>query len=481
MTSLTIDFRGSNLRILIMKDKAVHAAKVIRDLPDHFSPVLKDRLSAVLREAGWKKGTVTVILPTGVVKHRVYSLPFMSREDTEKVAERELKRDIADQDIIFGIRQVQISGQEKSSGQDIIAEYALQDDIRKYCDLLKACGLRPEVITSSLEGTTHLFNRFRPETEGIEAVVDIGRDMIELAAFQNTHLSAYERIPISKVSDESDGADDQSSLRADKMKLFRIVDALYNVAVESRQHIPEAKLSRLWICGIGSELEGIADAISGGLGIPAEVLHPSGMDFKESSTFSAVAGASLISRKELFVNLIPDEILHERAIFYKRLLLAASLPVYALLIIGGSFMLNRTENDLQQSLTDNRRAVQLIQDSREPTPDIYASAQETLAGLAAHNPDFYRVFRDIANLTPYGVVLHKLEVGTAGTITTLRISANIPYSDETFRKAVLSRFMHSLDSSSVLARSFPPEIATETTTGTAQKTMRVLLTYEVGQ
>ncbi len=144
-------------------------------------------------------------------------------------------------------------------------------------------------------------------------------------------------------------------------------------------------------------------------------------------------------------------------------------------------MLNRTENDLQQSLTDNRRAVQLIQDSREPTPDIYASAQETLAGLAAHNPDFYRVFRDIANLTPYGVVLHKLEVGTAGTITTLRISANIPYSDETFRKAVLSRFMHSLDSSSVLARSFPPEIATETTTGTAQKTMRVLLTYEVGQ
>ena len=89
-----------------------------------------------------------------------------------------------------------------------------------YLDLLKSCGIRPDIMTSGLEGNLHLFNRFRPETDGNEAVFDIGMNLIEVAVFNNRQLMEYGRLPMPHVQDEKAESKDLPSEQTDKIKML---------------------------------------------------------------------------------------------------------------------------------------------------------------------------------------------------------------------------------------------------------------------
>jgi Tfp pilus assembly PilM family ATPase len=481
MSSLNIDFRDGCLRILVIKDGSVKYSKLVKDFSLTDLKSAKEKLASEIKEASWKKGKANVILPSDIVRHKTFQIPAMEFEDAKIFIRREISKELKGQKFAYGIRRLLTPKKAKPGGQNILTEYVLTADVVNYLDLLKSCGISPDIMTSSLEGNIHLFNRFRPETDGNEVIIDIGMNLIEIAVFNNRRLLGYEKLSIPSVHDEKLESKDFPADQTDKIKIYRIIDTLYKFIMASGETspAPEEKLSVLWICGLGSTLGGITDSISDGLGIDCRVINPFDTEVENASALTALKGVSTISRTEPFINLIPEDILAARAKLLRRALLAASLSFYIILLIGGYTILNRTEEDLKIAY-EKVKSDQAIRSSKHKTDDIYSTGQDTFAKIVSNSRGMYGIFKDIANLTPSGVILNDIKIEKAEGVANLKLDATIKYSDENFKNAVLSKFLQSLDSSPRLKRVSNPEI-TVSKSADGQRDISVKTAYEIVQ
>ncbi|OGW52625.1 MAG: hypothetical protein A2Y81_05280 [Nitrospirae bacterium RBG_13_43_8] len=479
MNLLNIDFRDGCLRITVTKAGSVKYSKIIKDFSLADEKSASETLASAIKDSGRGKGRANIVLPHKVVMNRTFQIPLMDISDAKKIIKREISKEFKEQKFVFGIRRLHKQKKVESGIQEILAEYALTADVLKYLNLLKTCGITPEIMTGSLEGNSHLFNRFRPETDGNEAVIDIGTNLIEFAVFNNGQLKDYERLSLSHIHDKKPENINMPAEQTDKIKIFGILDVLYKFIMASGKDSPEDKLSRLWFCGIGSTTEGLVSSMSEGLGINASLLVTPDMSIENASAFSALAGVSTISKAEQFINLIPEGIFDKRKRFIQKTILAASLSFYIILIAGGYTVLNRMEKDLKTTY-EKVKSVQAAIPGADETADVYSSGQETLAKIASDNPSLYTVFRDIANLTPAGVILNDIKIEKSEGVTKLKLDATIKYSDENFKNAVLSKFMQSLDSSSRLKRVSSPEIAVSKT-AEGQKYISLKTAYEIAR
>jgi hypothetical protein len=477
MSLLNIDFRDGCLRIIVTKNSSVKYSTLIKDFSIADEKSAKERLVSAIKESGGKKGRANIILPYRIVMHKTFQIPSMDLEDAKKVIKREISKEFKEQKFVFGIRRLYKQKKVESGKQEILTEYALTADVLKYLNLLNSCGITPKIITSSLEGNVQLFNKFRPETDGNEAVLDIGANLIEFAVFNNGQLKDYGRLSMPHVHDKK--PENIPYEQTDRIKIFGILDVLYKFIIASGEDSPEEKPSRLWFCGLGSTTEGLVSSISEGLGINASLLITPDMSIEDASAFSALTGMSTISKAEQFINLIPEDILYKRKTFVNRTILAASLSFYIILLAGGYAVLNRMEHDLK-TMYEKIKSIQAITPRTDETADIYFSGQKTLAKIASNNPALYTVFSDIANLTPAGVILNDIRIEKAEGVTNLKLDATIKYSDENFKNAVLSKFLQSLDSSSRLKRVSNPEI-TISKSIKGQKDISVKTAYEIVQ
>lgn len=481
MNSLNIDFRDGCLRILVTKDGSVKYSKLVKNFSLTDLKSAKEKLASEIKEAGGKKRKVNIILPSDIVSHKAFQIPAMEFEDAKIYIKREISKEVKGQIFSYGIRRLLTPKKAKSGGQDILTEYVLADDSAKYLDMLKGCGIRPDIMTSSLEGNIHVFNRFRPETDGNEAVLDIGTNMIEIAVFNNGRLLEYEKLSMPHVHDEKVEGKDFPVEQTDKIRIYRIIDILYKFIMAFGKNFPEEKLSTLWICGIGSTIEGITDSISDGLGINCRFINPFDTEVGDGSAFTALEGISTLSRTDTFINLIPEDILAARTKFLRRLLLAASLSFYIILLTGGYITLNRTENEFKMQY-DSVKSDLDVRTAKHKVDDVYATGQSTFAKIVMSSRGMYSVLRDIANLTPLGVTLTSLQVKKVQNMIHLEINATIQYTDENFKNALLSKFLTSLDRSSSMKRTSPPEIAISQSAAKQkdmQKEISVKATYEV--
>lgn len=474
MNSLGLDFRDGCLKVLSARDgRPVFARTVVNFSVD--DPGAKERLSAVLREAGGGKGWVSLILPAGVVEYKVLKLPVMHARDAGKIAEREITRDLKGARFSYGIRTLG-GRQPAGAGQEVLAEYAPAGEIIKYLGLLRSCGLTPAVVTGSLEGNIRAFRKYRPQTEGSEALLDIGLNAIEVAVFQNGQLLAFETIRLQQTGDERTSSG-FSTGPLDKVRIYRLIDALYNYIVSYGKKENRDKLSKLWLCGDGAAAEGIAESISQGLGLQCGVLQPMEKQPEDGSAYSALYGL-LLSDKEKVVNLLPKGYLEEKRGVIIRAVIAAALSVYVLGIFGGWLALSRIEKGLA-ALHEQSQSALLREKGAGDAADIYVSGVRTFREVAAGERKLYGVFRDLADLTPRGVVLENLKMERREGRTIIKLSARLSYRDESMKDALMSRLLDSLDRSTRLRRTSAPEIAVEEKKPEEAKQISVSLVYEV--
>jgi hypothetical protein len=454
MNSLNIDFRDGCLRILAAKDGSVKYTKFIKNFSLDDQKTAKETLASAIKDAGGKRGTVHVILPSELITEKTFQIPSMEFGDAKKYIKRELLKETKGDKFVYGIRKLFTPQKAPGDGQHIIAEYVNVAHIGTYLGLLNSCGLSPEIMTSGLEGALHLLNSFRPVTEGNEAVCDIGTNTIEVTVMNNSQLLEYRKIPIPHAHDEKSESEDPAARQTDKIKMYRIVDTLYKFIMAYGQDFPQENLSTLWICGIGSTIEGIADSLSDGLGINCGLIDA---EAGKGNAFSALKGISALKRKDAFINLVPEDFLTAKTQRLKRLLLAASLSFYIILLAGTYIALDHTEKGLKM-LYDRVAADQAVRVAKHKTDDVYTTGQATFAKIVLSGRGIYRVLRDLANLTPEGVTLTGLQVKKVQNATHIEINATIQYTDENFKDALLSRFLGSLDRSSGMKRTLPPEI-----------------------
>lgn len=475
MSSLNIDFRDNCLRLLVAKDAIPKYSKLVKDFSIDDEKSASELLASEINQVGGKRARVNVILPFHIMKYKTFKTPAMGIEDARKIIKRELSKELLEQKFSFSIKRIKKDAYAEQ--QEILAEYVLEADIMKYLNLLSACRIRPNMITSSLNSNALLFNKQRPKTEGNEAVIDIGMDFIEVAVFNNKQFLMYDRLPIQHTREEHPEETLVSFKQQDKMKTFKIVETLYQFIMRYSKEFPEEKLSLLWLCGLGSLTEGITDSLSDGLGVETRLIHPFESVIEHGSALSTLAGISTVTKDVQFINLFPGDILEKRTRLLKRVLLAASLSFYVILLAGGTIVLSFLEKDLKHT-HEKITADQTLLIKKQKAESVYSSNRATYINLVSDNTNLYSVLRDIANLIPSGVVLENIDIEKVDGITNLKVAAKIKYSDENFKKAVLSNFLTSLDSSSRLRQVIPPEISVKKISD-EQKEISVIAKYEV--
>ncbi len=462
MNSLNIDFRGESLRVLSAKDGALKHALITRNFSLTDQKAAKQMLMNAVREAGGKKGKVHIILPNKIVKFSMFQVPAMDIKDAQKVVRRDVAKELGTQDFALGIRKI---NRNRLGKQDILAEYALKSDIQAYLSLLKECGIKPSVVTTSLEGIISAFNRRRPETEGNEAVLEIGRSFIEIVVFNDGKLINYKKVQIPAVDSTKLSGKDTDPAQIFKIKMYAIVDALYSFITEMGSGTSDEKISRFWISGLGSIEKGTAEVLAESLGVNSTLINPFDVEVEHASMYTAMAGLSVLSPSDQIVNLIPsDERDRGKQIVGKTVLIGA-LAFYLILVGGGYTVLSRTEKDLKSVKEKIDKDITASQKSGLQDK----SQQDALRKIMSNNKSLYPLFRDIANLTPQDISLISIDVEKTAEATFIRLGASLQAGDEGLRSSAVSKFLNSLETTGRFALAAPPEITTAAAVPNAKK------------
>ncbi len=468
MNTLNIDFRGESLRVLSAKNGVLKHVLISKNFSISDPKLAKQQLTTAIQEAGGKKGKAQAILPHKIIKFGTFQVPAMDIADAEKVVRREIAKELGTQDFVLGVRRII---RNQPGKQDILAEYALRSDMQPYLTLLKQCGVKPSVITTSLEGIICAFKKIRPETEGNEAVLEIGQSFIEILVFNDGKLINYKKVQMPAVDDAKLSSKDMDPAQICKIKMYTIVDALYNFIMGSGSGTAEEKISRLWISGLGSIEEGTTQCISEGLGISCSLLNPFDIEVEHASIYTAVAGLSMLTSvyategADQVVNLMPSDERNKRKQVVGKTALIIALACYVILIGGGYTVLSRTERDLITLKDTYEAEIKASQKSGDPDK----GQQDVIRKIMSNNKNLYPLFRDIANLIPPDLSLTSLDVEKTADTTFIKLGASLQAGDEGLRNSAVSKFLNALEATGRFALASPPEITTATAAPGAKK------------
>ncbi|MBI4827099.1 MAG: hypothetical protein HY807_11890 [Nitrospirae bacterium] len=460
MNSLNIDLRDNALRVLkINDDKAVSA-----NLINHFSIAdrrsAKDMLSAEIGGPSGKHGRINIILPQDMVNHSVQQVPRAGADDISMILRRMIARELSNDEFTFGFREIAESKKNKTGTHNILLEYVQNKDLANCLALLKECGISSDVITSSLEGNIRLFNKLRPETSGNEAIIDIGAGSIEIFIINNGSLMDYENLPLLIDFAESHAGDESREEQASKIKIYKIVDVLFNSITSYIKSSGAEGLSTLWVCGIGSGLTGITDAISSGFGITTRLLSGLEDTCNNGSAFSALSGVSTLTSSREITDFTPLSLLQKKKNLITGSIIAACIAVYLLILITTYFTMKKTEKDLMSFIKNKETTLSTTTARSGDDNDIYSAGKNTLFNIIHASPSLYGALSDIAKLIPSGVRIEKIDLRIEKDAAILTIDAAIKHSSESYNKALLTKYISALESSERLKRVSTPAIAT---------------------
>lgn len=478
MNSLNIDFRDNALRVLRMKGHKAVSARLISSFSISDRHAAKDTLSAEISGLSGAHGRTNIIIPHDMVRHSIEQMPRANAEDISKILRRMIARELADDEFTFGFREIAENKKGRSGTQNIFLQYVRNKDLNDCITLLKECGVTPDTITSSLEGNIRLFNRLRPETIGSEAVIDIGAGYIEIIIINNGNLMDYEKLPLLVDFTESNDIDESKEAQDSKIKIYKIVDVLFNSITSFIKRSGAEGLSSIWVCGIGSGLPGITEAISSGFGIATNLLSDLEDTYDNKGAFSALSGVSTLTASEEITNFIPLSILQKKKNIIISGIFAVCIAVYLAIIVTTYLKIEKTETDLRTFIENKEAASSAAAARPGDDKDIYSAGKNTLFNIVSASPALYGVLSDIAYLTPAGVRLENIDLRIVKDATVLTIDATLKNSSESYNKALLTKHLSALQGSKRLKSISTPAIATSSPSK-GESIISVRSSYEV--
>jgi Tfp pilus assembly PilM family ATPase len=442
MNSLNIDFRDNCLRILKITDDRVVSAKLLQDLSINETASAKNALLTAINESGGKNNRINLILPQAIVRYSVRHVPLASDDDLPIILRRMIAKEQGDDSFTFGFREITEHKKSRPGTKLVLVEYVRSNDTAGYITLLNECGIKPYIITSGLEGNLHLLKMLRPKTEGNEAIIDIGAGSIEAAIINNGRLIDYNKLQLVTDFSEDTEGDENSS----KIKIYKIIDLLYKVITPYVKASESEGLSRIWLCGIGSALNGITGSISSGFGVAVDLLNGFESQNTNVSAFSALAGVSLSSAKDITC-FLPAKITEAKKIIVKKAVIAASLAVYISLLFFTYFVKERSEKELRAFLENKKLAITAETSGTEREESVYFKDRNRFLAIISASPSLYPALRDVANLTTPGVRLQQITIERKKDATILTIEAEVRHSDEVYKDSLFTKYLSGLDAS----------------------------------
>ena len=455
MNTILLDLRGNALRVLISDGQNVSYAKGF----PRFSLSDPDAAELVLQEISKESGTrldrVHCILPAEDVSASRYTIPAMSAADAEKVIRRKIIKETGVSSPIFHIVPTRASEEKQTH----IVETVNREVLERYVDFFRDHKISIKTISTALQCNLKAIGRAGIDFSQTLALLDIGDDILEMTVLSNDVTVFYGKASIPQLDVDRELRSGKTQERIHKMRVYRVVESVYNTYTNYKNDYPGLPLRKLVVCGSGAALEGVHEALTDSMNVSAAPLNTFRDALANGYQFTALHGLALGILDGTAVNFIPHAIASRFPIpTLSRTALISLACVYGLIAITTVGLLEVRFNKTKNILSAKMKSVQ-VTSTVAKTAGPYTKHQAYLKNLLAKQIAWYGIFGYLADNTPDGVYIHGLTVVQQAGSPSLEIDFVTPSYSEIGAKKFLTSIVTMIDRFHALRRSGEPSIS----------------------
>ncbi|MGC2063019.1 MAG: hypothetical protein WA610_08570 [Thermodesulfovibrionales bacterium] len=399
MSDLYLDFRGKALRILVAEGPPAPYTRTFEAFSADAGE-FKRVVQQVSGDTNIQFDKAHLIIPSEEVTVSKYKIQNMPLDDAEKVIRRKIISEFRIEEPVFHLTPVDADKRQRTYRVELVRPEVVQ----KYIKLLSAAKLKIRTMTSSFNANIRFFRGSRTEIPETSGIFDIDNDAIEATILSRADVIYAERIPLTYPGEEKEHAGSAPPERAKKMKLYRIMDAIYKVHLSYRELYPDNAIQKIWICGLRGGSAGVADALREA--VDAEIISGDS-SVPVGYAFAALVGLSEGITDGTAVNFITRKSLRQLSDRTIRIIMAIAACIAIVCMISGyEFYENKFRKE-RELLERAKREYAVRQNAgRQVSP--YQSYREQISGLERTQVVYYDVLRFIANRIPDGMVLERI-------------------------------------------------------------------------
>lgn len=397
--------------------------------------------------------TTHLIIPVDDVVMATHQLPRMPRQDAEKLIGRKISAESKEEFPPFSI----IPAASEQKTQTWYSLYVPTATLLDYRKVFASARLLLSSITTPINAMIDAFRGIREAIFNSHAVFEIQRGFIEAYYISADGLLHFQRLPYSG-SDNSKETTSVESEKAQKFKLFKIIDTIFRINSHYQTAHPQIPVQMVWLCGLENDLENIATALKEAMGLEVGIAPAIPTGLKEESGYVPLAGFAASLHNGTAVG-------YSTADFFKRFPLrkTSGAVIYTVTTLAALLAFGMTEREYRKLNSQVKRS-KMPGDPKKSggkasASPAYSKNLEVLKKLTARQFVFYDLFRELANNLPDGVLLENLEFRLKDDKGLLDITATARLSDNIGESMLLSRVMAMLDQSPTLSNHREPSIS----------------------
>jgi hypothetical protein len=396
---------------------------------------------------------VHCIMPSEEVSVSAMAVPAMSPGDAAKVIRRRLIKDTGDPSPLFNSIPQGRGGERQSYLVESIKPQAME----RLVSFFRGRGIVVKAVTTALPANLRAIKNVQGASSQTIALIDIENDFIEMTVLSD-HVISYGKAAILPLDVEKELESGKTPERIQKMRVFRAVESVYNAQSDYKRDFPDAPINKLWVCGTGSSLGGVLEALGESMNIETLSLNTFKEPVADGFLYTALHGFALGMQDGTAVDFLPRDLLRDLPFTaWGRPALITAGCVYAMIfftVIGALEIKHRKINNV---LEDKIRAAQ---QRRLESADaaVYQKHGATLKGLLARRISWRAVFGYLADNTPEGAYIEGLSLKQQPNGSLLDIVFVIPAYAEVGVTKYLTRTIDMIDRSGFLRRTGEPGI-----------------------
>ncbi len=469
LPQLVIDIGQQRIKILqLRKSKAgvevIKAGEERLMLPPNvdnetFYKRIEETLPLLLQRLGIKEKRAVVTIPGRAAFTRRLRIPVVRGRQLERIIRYEAR-----QHIPFPLDQVNMDYKVSEAPGDM-AELEVnlvavrKDAAEAYTAILKKCGLRVDVIEAS---PLSVYNAYASsdehDPEEVTAIVSIGASGTDIVIEQNGMMQfmrsapiagntltvslakglevSYEKAEELKTKPASEYAEGEEESGISSEKVSGILEKGFeNIVTEVRRSFdfyvsqPDAMpVTRVFLCGGTSKMEGVSDFLEDRLGVPVKVfdgVQCEGVEFPEEHKDFIRYEAPLLGmairvggKARCVLSFAPENV-------KQRLELERRAPVLSLMAVVMVIMLAGAIYFLQTMVDHHSQAVARVQQIIKPgeatqpelraarqTQNMYLNRYSRIHEVSLKRGELSRIYLEMQDLIPDDIWLESIELAS---------------------------------------------------------------------
>lgn len=452
MKNIFFDLRGHALRVLVADGEAVSYLQSFEKFDLDDAVTCDQVLSEISAKAGIKLDKIHCIMPSDEVSVSTLVIPAMSLSDATKVIRRRLIKDTGVQTPLFNIIPL-VTGGDK---QSYIVESIKREALERYVIFFRNRKIPIKTMSTALPSDLRALKNLDRDPSATIALLDIGNDLIEMTMLSD-HVISYGKATILHLDVEKELQSGKTPERIQKMRVYRIVEAVYNAQSDYKKDYPDDPIQKIWVCGAGGSLEGVLEALTESMNIETNALNIFKEAVSDGSHYTALHGLALGLLDGTAVNYLPREMTMRPAFAPSRATMIVAACAYGLLLVVTAGILEVKHHRARIILTDRMRAAERT--SLDPgATSLYAKNSAYLKSLIARQIAWSPLFGYFAENTPDGMYIEGLSLKPQTGAPMLELLFVTPAYSEVGGKKFLTKIISMIDQCSLLRRTGEPVI-----------------------